>query len=130
MSKMESEVIALAYSFRELFPIVDIAAYLSEAVVMSMVDTTMKISIHEDNYDVLVLAETLQPHFTPRRKNYAKKTIFFCGGIVKRIIKLFKIYTVKQLGYFSLRDYHARPCIYKRSLWVGNCFLLGFLICI
>ena len=78
MSKMESEVIALAYSFRELFPIVDIAAYLNEAVLMSMVETTMKISIHEGNSVILVLVEKLQPQFTPRIKYHSTKTIFFC----------------------------------------------------
>ena len=79
MLTMKSEVIALTHSFRELFPIMDIASSLSEAVVMSMVETMMNISIHEDNAVVLVLEETLQSQFTPRIKYYSTKTICFCG---------------------------------------------------
>ena len=79
MLTMESEVIALAHSFRELFPIMDIASSLSEAVVMSMVETMMNISIHEDNAVVLVLEETLQSQFTPRINIIQQKRFAFVG---------------------------------------------------
>jgi hypothetical protein len=46
----------------------------------------------------LVLAETLPPQFTPRRKYYAIKTIWFREEIHKRGIKLLKIDTKEQLG--------------------------------
>jgi hypothetical protein len=56
------------------------------------------VSIHEDNLGALVLAKTLPPQFTPRRKYYAIKTIWFCEEIFKRDVQLHKIDTVEQLG--------------------------------
>ena len=60
--------------------------------------TTIKVSIHEDNAGALVLAETIPPQFTPCRKYYAIKTVWFREEVQKRGIKLLKIDTVEQLG--------------------------------
>lgn len=97
-STMEAEVIALAHSCRELFPIMDMVASLSKILHLPDPATSMHVSIHEDNAGALVLAETLPPQFTPRSKHYAIKTIWFREEIVKREIKLFKIDTAEQLG--------------------------------
>ena len=35
----------------------------------------INVSVQEDNYELLILTETLPPHFTPRRKHYSLKTI-------------------------------------------------------
>ena len=40
-------------------------------------ETTMKLSVHEDNSGALMLVKTLPPQFTPRSKYYAIKTIWF-----------------------------------------------------
>jgi hypothetical protein len=71
---------------------------LAEATNLPIGNTTMNVSIYEDNLGVLVLAKTLPPQFTPRRKYYAIKTIWFCEEIFKRDIQLNKINTVEQSG--------------------------------
>jgi len=98
LSTMEAEIVALAHSCRELFPIMDMVSLLGTKVGLPLKETTMNVSIHEDNAGALVLAETLPPQFTPRSKHYAIKTIWFREQIVKRKIKLVKIDTVEQLG--------------------------------
>ena len=98
LSTMEAEIVALAHSCRELFPIMDMVTLLGTRVGLLLKETTMNVSIHEDNAGALVLAETLPPQFTPRSKHYAIKTIWFREQIVKRKIKLVKIDTVEQLG--------------------------------
>lgn len=96
---MEAEIIALAHSCRELFPIIDLVISLGKAVGLPTEDlTTMHVSIHEDNAGALVLAETIPPQFTPRSKYYAIKTVWFREEVQKRKIKLLKIDTVEQLG--------------------------------
>ena len=75
-STTEAEVIALAHSCRELFPIIDLVTELGMVVNLPTQDlTTIHVSIHEDNTGALVLAETLPPQFTPRSKYYAIKTV-------------------------------------------------------
>ena len=99
LSTMEAEIIALAHSCRELFPIIDIVHELGVVVGLPTTDlTSMHVSIHEDNAGALVLAETIPPQYTPRSKYYAIKTVWFREEIQKRKIKLFKIDTVEQLG--------------------------------
>ena len=97
-STMEAEIIALAQSCKDLFPIMDIVESMASVVGLPNPKTSMHVSIHEDNAGALILAETLPPQFTPRSKHYALKTIWFREEIVKRGIKLFKISTVEQLG--------------------------------
>ena len=72
---MESDINALAHSCRELFPIIDITKSLGQVVGIPIGDTTMNVSIHEDNSGALILAKAFPPQFTPRRKYYASKTI-------------------------------------------------------
>ena len=98
LSTMEAEIIALAACCRELFPIIDMVEALTTSVHLPIGDTTMNLSVHEDNSGALVLANTLPPQFTPRSKYYASKTIWFREEIHKRGIKLLKIDTAEQLG--------------------------------
>ena len=98
LSTMEAEVVALAHSCRELFPIIDLAKAVVLSLLLGVNPATMKVSIHEDNAGALVLGQTLPPQFTPRSKHYALKTIWFREKIHKRAIKLLKIDTVEQLG--------------------------------
>ena len=44
----------------------------------------MKVSVHEDNYSVLILIRTLPPKFTSHSKYYATKTLWFCEEINKK----------------------------------------------
>ena len=98
---MESDINTLAHSCRELSPIIDIKKSLGQAVGLPIGDTTMDVSIQEDNAGALILAKTFPPQFTPRSKHYASKTIWFREEINKREIKLLTIETVEQLGgYF------------------------------
>ncbi len=57
---------------------------MAEATNLPVGDTTMNVSIHEENPGALVLAQTLPPQFTPRSKYYAIKTIWFRKEIFKR----------------------------------------------
>jgi hypothetical protein len=65
---MEAEIIALSACCRELFPIIDMICLFAEATNLPIGNTTMKVSIHEDNSGALVLAKTLPPQLTPRSK--------------------------------------------------------------
>jgi hypothetical protein len=98
MSTMEAEIVALVHSCRELFPIMVMVSDLGSAMVLRVGNTTMNMSIHEDNAETLILAETLPPQYTPRSKHDAIKTVWFCEAIVKQGIKLLKIATTEQLG--------------------------------
>ena len=98
LSTIESEINVLSHSFRELLPIIDITKLIGQAVELTICDTTMNVSIYEDNAGALILASTFPPQFNPRSKYYASKTIWFCRKINKREIKLLKIETVEQLG--------------------------------
>jgi hypothetical protein len=76
----------------------DMVSSVTKSVKLSIGKTTMNVSIHEDNSGALVLAKTLPPHFTPRSKYYAIKTIWFREEIFKRDVQLLKIDTAEQLG--------------------------------
>jgi hypothetical protein len=65
LSMMKAKIIALSACCRELFPIIDMVCSLAEATNLPIGNTTMNVSIHEDNLGVLVLAKTLPPQFTP-----------------------------------------------------------------
>ena len=75
---MEEEIIAMAHCCRELFPIINIATSLGMAGSMPMGDTTMNVSVREDNTGALVLAITFPPQFTLCSKYYSTKNIWFC----------------------------------------------------
>jgi hypothetical protein len=119
LSTMEAEVVALAHSCRELFPIMDMVSLLGTKVGLPVSGATMKVSIHEDNAGALVLAETLPPQFTPRSKHYAIKTIWFREQIVQRKIKLFKIDTVEQVGDLFTKGLPRATFEYLRKKLMG-----------
>ena len=66
-------------------------------------DTKINVSIHEDNYVVLIMEETLPPQFTPRINHYSSKTVLFFEETHKRGVKLNKIIAMGQLGDVLLR---------------------------
>jgi hypothetical protein len=93
LSMTEAKIIALFACCRELFPIINMVCLLAEATNLPIGNTTMNVSIHEDNSGTLVLAKTLPPQFTPQSKDYTIKTIWFCEEIFKKDIQLNKINT-------------------------------------
>jgi len=95
LSTMEAEIIALLACCRDLIPIIDMVESVTSSVKLPIGETTMKLSVHEDNSGALVLAKTLPPQFTPRSKYYAIKTIWFCEEIHKHCVQLLKIDTVE-----------------------------------
>jgi hypothetical protein len=117
---MEAEIVALAHSCRELFPVMDLVLELGDAIGVPCRDYTwMHVSIHEDNAGALVLAETLPPQFTPRSKHYAIKTIWFREQIQARGIKLCKIETTEQLGDLFTKGLPKPAFEYLRSKLMG-----------
>ena len=80
LSTMEAEIISLSHSCRVLFLICDMTQALGNAVGLPIRETTIKVSIHEDNAGALVLAQTLPRQFTPQSKYYAAKQ----SGFVRR----------------------------------------------
>jgi hypothetical protein len=120
LSTMEAEVNALAHCCRELFPVIDIVLEIGKAIGLEADDmATMHVSIHEDNAGALVLAETLPPQFTLRRKYYAIKTVWFHEEIHKRGIKLLKIDTIEQLGDISHKGLSRATFDYLRKRMMG-----------
>ena len=119
LSTMEAEIVALAHCCRELFPIMDMVAKLGPAVGLEVGQTTMNVSIHEDNAGALILAETLPPQYTPRSKHYAIKTVWFREAIVKRGIKLLKIATIEQLGDIFTKGLPKATFEYLRKKLMG-----------
>ena len=83
---------------REFFPIINVKTSLGKSVGMTIGDTTVNVSVHEDNTSDLVLARTFPPQFNLCRNYYVTKAIWFFGYIVKRGIKHLKIDTVEYLG--------------------------------
>ena len=101
LSTMEAEYVALSMSCKELFPIIDIVRELGEATNLPLEqETSMHISIHEDNSGTLVLAKLEPPRMTPRSKHYATKYHRFRERVCSPNsgIQLFKIDTLNQLG--------------------------------
>ena len=101
MSTMEAEYVALSTSCRELVPIVDLEKELGAATKLPIKDdTSMHISIHEDNSGALVLGKLELPIMTPRSKHYADKYHWFRRRVNREGsgIKLLKIDTKDQLG--------------------------------
>jgi hypothetical protein len=119
LSTMEAEIVALAHCCRELFPVMDMVASIGPVVNLEVGDTSMNVSIHEDNAGALILAETLPPQYTPRSKHYAIKTVWFREAIVKRGIKLLKIATVEQLGDIFTKGLPKATFEYLRKKLMG-----------
>ena len=59
LSTMEAEIVALAHSCRELFPIMDMVESMSKVFGLPNPKSSIQVSIHEDDAGGLVLAETL-----------------------------------------------------------------------
>ena len=74
---MESEIITMSRSFRELFSMMDMVNLLGKSVGMPVGYDTINLLIREDNVGTLVLAETLLPQFTSPVNHYATKNIWF-----------------------------------------------------
>ena len=71
LSTMEAEIIALAHCCQELFPIMNQVAELGLGAIVGLKTkdlTTLKVPIHKDNANALVLAHTIPPQFTPCSK--------------------------------------------------------------
>ncbi len=64
LSTMEAEIVALAHSCHELFPIMDGVSIMGKVIGLPVGNTTSQVSIHEDNAGALVLAKTLPVQFT------------------------------------------------------------------
>ncbi len=88
-------------------------------------ETTMKLSVHEDNSGALVLVKTLPPQFTPCSKYYAIKTIWFHEEIHKRCVQLLKINTVEQLVSSPRVWFKCRLNIFGRKLSDGELWGTG-----
>jgi hypothetical protein len=67
LSTMEAEIIALSACCRDLFPIIDMIESVTRQVNLPIGETTMKLSVHEDNSGALALAKTLPPQFTTKQ---------------------------------------------------------------
>jgi hypothetical protein len=98
LSTIKAKIIAFLACCRDLFPIIGMVESVTRQVSLPIGETTMKLSVHEDNSGALVLAKTLPPQFTTQSKYYAIKTIWFCKEILKRCVQLLKTNTVDQLG--------------------------------
>jgi hypothetical protein len=98
LSTMEAKKISLSVCCRDLFKKIDMVDSVTRQVNLQIGETTMKLSVHEDNSGALVLAKTLPPQFLPQSEYYAIKTIWFREENHKRCVQLLKINTDKQLG--------------------------------
>ena len=100
LSTMEAEISALAHCCKgkELFPLIDLAKSLAEHFKLEPVESTMSVTIHEDNAAALILGNTLPPGYTPRSKFFHLETIWFREEIARRGINLVKVDTKEQLG--------------------------------
>ena len=107
ISTMEAEIIAMAHISKELFPIMYVVDILGHSVGLPVGNSTINVSLHEENTGALVLEETLPPKFIPHIKNYETKTIWFYGEIFKIGINVINIDTLHQLVHF-LRKYCLR----------------------
>ena len=92
---------AIAHSCKELFSVIDLTQSLAQALGLAVGKPTINVSVHEDNSDALILAQTLPPQFTPRSKHYAAKTIWFQEEIVKVELSLLKLIRLSNLEIFS-----------------------------
>ncbi len=118
-STMEAKIIALTHSARDLFPIMDMVDLLGKEVGLPVGDTTMNVSIHEDNTRALILAETIPLQYTPRSKHFAIKTIWFREQIIACGMKLLKINIVEQPGDISTKGLAQATFEYLRKRFMG-----------
>ena len=86
---------------------------------MPMGDTTMDVSVNEDNTGAFLLAISFPTQSTPCSKYYSTNTIWFREEIVKRGIKLLKIDTIQQLGYLFKKFMPRNKFEYLRKNIMG-----------
>ncbi len=67
LSTMKTEIIVLAYSCCNLFPIMHGVSIMVEAIGLPVGHTIIQVLIHKDNAGALDLAKTLPPQFTSQR---------------------------------------------------------------
>ena len=57
LSTMEAEIVAMAHSCKELFPVIDLTISLAQALGLAVGETTINVSVHEANSGALILAK-------------------------------------------------------------------------
>jgi hypothetical protein len=77
LSTMEAKIKAFLVCCRDLIPIINMVELLTSSVNLPIGETTMKLSVHEDNLGALVLAKTLPPQFTPQSKTTPSRRFGF-----------------------------------------------------
>ena len=98
LSTMEAEITALAHCCKELFPIMELAQWLSDYFGLEPPVTSMNVTVHEDNSSALIFGNTVPPDYLPRSKFFHLEYVWFREQIVTRGIKLVKVETKEQLG--------------------------------
>ena len=81
---------------------------------------SMHFSVHENNVCALVLAQTIPPQFTPWRKYYTIKTVWFCEEIHNHEIKLVKIDSMEQLGDIFTEGLPRATFEYLQKMMMGR----------
>jgi hypothetical protein len=85
---MEAKIIALSACCRDLFPIIDMLESVTHQVNLPIGETTMKLSVHEENSGALVLAKTLPPQFTHEANTIPSRQL----GFMRRFINVVSNY--------------------------------------
>ncbi len=96
LSTMEAEYIALSTSLRELLPLQDLLAELTETFQLETTDTTRVVRVFEDNNGALILANNPMPKMTPRSKHIGVKYHWFRTKLTERKIEILPIDTKLQ----------------------------------
>lgn len=81
--------------------------------------TSMQVSVHEDNINVLVLAETIPPWCTPRSKYYVIKTVWRCKENIKQGVRMHNNDTFEKLGGVLTRGLQRPRCEYIIKEMIG-----------
>ena len=98
LSTMQAEYHSISIAMRDLLPFLDLLTVITSAVGLPEQDTTMKVTVHEDNEGALALAKLEPGRSTPRSKHYAVKYHWFREHIKDRGIILQKVDTKSQLA--------------------------------
>jgi hypothetical protein len=124
---MEAKIIALFICCRELFPIINMVCLMAEAINLTIGNTTVNVSIHEDNSGALVLAK-----FFASTVYSMKQVLHNQNDLVSR--------RDFQERYSIEQDRHSQAIggtfppkvslelfliISERNLWDGNLFILS-----
>ena len=74
---MEEVIVDLSQNCRELFPVIDMTKFIGKPVRLPIGETTINVSIHEENDGSLILENTFPTQLTPQSKYYVANTIRF-----------------------------------------------------